>query len=170
MIWQSLHAELESVGRRHPVDDDENSLSLLRDSANQTLLQSLQQFPAANWYLIGEGAGWTSCSAAAYSWCQGALLSSVLDSWRKIDTFDFADETNILAAKILNPRLLPPAKLSAIVEAGEDLVGQWVLTIALRVHTREIQQDMTQDDFAQVHPFIKSLVSRHKTGQVLLPV
>ncbi|WNZ54008.1 hypothetical protein QT397_02380 (plasmid) [Microbulbifer sp. MKSA007] len=116
--WIGLHIELESWHLKVELGGAE--IHPLEDGANLTYLTFLENFPAKNWSMIGDGAGWTPVAAMALSWCEGATWESVLKAWQSIESLDLESAVSNLAAQMTNPKFLPEPDLASVLKLGQS--------------------------------------------------
>ncbi|QUS59151.1 hypothetical protein [Pseudovibrio brasiliensis] len=158
--WLGLHVELENWHIK--FDEAEEHLHPLKDRANLTYLGFLKGFPAKQWAMIGDGAGWTPVAAMALSWCEGATWESVLKAWQSIESLDLESTVSNLAAQMTNPKFLPEPNLAAVLKIGGTPGGAWVILTALKLHGKFVQYDETLVPRSSVHSALWPLIEQPK--------
>lgn len=153
-IWLSIHRNA-NVWANIPEGKTRLHDRTFVDGRGDKFYKALKNIKSEKWRCICEGVGWTGYGATALSWCKGAQLADVLDAWRAWKHLDYDDAPTIRAARLMNPDLLPEAKLSVIIEAGKDMPGTWVLITALK---GEIEADLPDEQMAKLNARIRSMI------------
>lgn len=134
-VWTSLHASAEAW-QRAAEDAD---LQARIDESDLSIMQTLCEVPAVRWHGLCDALGWTPYGSAALSWCAGADIDAVRDTWEATGTVLTPDPVVRRPARFLNPALIPASrKLSDLVRAGAGSNLQICLFIAARAEPVEI--------------------------------
>ncbi|SFT50608.1 hypothetical protein SAMN05444141_101920 [Pseudovibrio denitrificans] len=155
-IWLGLHTELQNWSLKFA--EEETSPHPLRDPTNKTYLQILRKFPAKNWSMIGDGAGWTPVAAMALSWCKDASWEATLKAWQSIENLDLGSPVAKLSAQMTNPQFLPEPDLAQILKLGRSPGGAWVLLSALKLHGSIVEFKETRIMRSSVNPILWPLI------------
>ncbi len=155
--WMALHANadhwLEHLDNPNLSEEYDHSLA-----SDRELLQSLESFPAERWQQLCYGTGWTTLGASALSWCEGASLEQVLTAWNYSPEVASPSKTEERAAVLLNPNLLPPAKLSSVIEAAKTGPNVWLLLYAFKANGTSVEQDWSEEKLRQLNKAIRALL------------
>ena len=154
--WIGLHIELESWHLKVELGGAE--IHPLEDGANLTYLTFLENFPAKNWSMIGDGAGWTPVAAMALSWCKDTSWEATLKAWQSIENLDLGSPVAKLSAQMTNPQFLPEPDLAQILKLGRSPGGAWVLLSALKLHGSIVEFKETQLKRSSVNSILWPLI------------
>ena len=114
-LWVTLHAVYTQWSLARPEAPERKDISdhLFRQ------LSDMSAIKADDWQTLMTVQGVTPLSLAAYSYCEGASLKALVDTWGKV--YEVAKElpaTEFEALKFINPALIPKPKVSLILKAG----------------------------------------------------
>ncbi|KZK95250.1 MULTISPECIES: hypothetical protein [unclassified Pseudovibrio] len=156
-IWMAVHANadhwLEQFDNPNLSKEYDHSLT-----SDRELLKSLGSFPSERWQQLCYGAGWTALGASALSWCEGASLAQVLTVWSLSSGATAPSKREKRAAVLLNPKLLPPAKLSSVIETAKTGPCVWLLLYVFKANGVAIEKDWPGEKLRQLNNNIRALI------------
>ena len=123
-VWIMLHHDAYILANNSGTGAARGNTESV-DLYDQRVLKMLVDVSLQEWEKLCTAAGWTAYGAVALSWCEGATLPQVFDSWRA-SGFPLKPLPEYeRPARFINPALLPRTrKLSELAAAAEpDILG-----------------------------------------------
>jgi len=160
-IWlecQAVH-RLWKKDHNSSIKDEDRLQSVL------PVCKRLSSFPAQRWLAFNSALGWAPAAAAAYTWCQDAVLSDTVKICNQLQYLASPAKNEDFCARLLNPSLLPQNRLSELVNAGGRQLHGISLLIAARPELPEI--DLPKDILQNFPAYLLSMLNERGSHTII---